>query len=390
MMQSVFPEQQHPNRDSGRFQPEELPQRDELFEDSGDEMPQRPLLRDRQDVLLPFFTLSEEDGTLTASGNAAYDLTDQSFLSALQQAVEDADSDTGVLEAYGLRYCVRTSPMGDFTVFTDISSERATLSSLLKTCAGVGGVSLLIFLGISMALARWAVRPVEQAWSQQRQFVADASHELKTPLTVITTNAELLKDPALDAHERGRFVESILTMSAQMRGLVEGLLELARVDNGSAKMTFEPLDFSDLAEDAVMVFEPVFFEQGLTLESEITPDITLRGSRQHLKQVIDILLDNAQKYSSPGGETKVTLRRQERSRILLTVSNQGEEIPAQDLEKLFQRFYRADQARSMNHSYGLGLSIARSVVKEHGGRIWAESGNGWNTFLVRLNTQTEN
>ena len=388
MMQSVFPEGRM-ERENERFAPlsppdrddlDDLPEQDDLFDDEDDFIRHRG----QNDVLLPFFTLQEENGTLTASGNAAYDLTDSDFLTALASAVEADGGETGVLNEYGLRYCVRTSPGGDFTVFTDISSEQATLRSLLNTCALVGAISFLVFLAISIALARWAVAPVEQAWQQQRQFVADASHELKTPLTVITTNAELLKSPDVQPEERGRFVDSILTMSSQMRGLVEGLLELARVDNGTAKMTFEVLDFSELVDDAVMVFEPVFFERGLTLESDIAPDIHLRGSRQHLKQVIDILLDNAQKYASPGGETKVTLRRQERNRVLLTVSDQGEAIPAKDLEKLFQRFYRADQARSMNHSYGLGLSIARSIVQEHGGKIWAESKDGWNTFSVRL------
>lgn len=337
----------------------------------------------KEEIRLPCFTLREEDGTLTASGDAAFDLTDEAFLSELAQSVEGQER--GVLSAYSLRYLVRTTPAGSFTVFADISSEQATLRSLLRTCALVGAVSLLAFLGVSIALARWAVGPVERAWQQQRQFVADASHELKTPLTVITTNAELLKDPAADSAERLRCVDSILTMSSQMRGLVEGLLELARADNGSARMTFQSVDLSELAEDAVMGFEPVFFERGLTLESDIQPGISVNGSAQHLKQVADILLDNAQKYASPGAAARFTLQRTDKGRVLLTVANQGEPIPQQNLEKLFQRFYRADTARSMNHSYGLGLSIARSIVQQHQGRIWAESEGGWNRFLVRLN-----
>jgi signal transduction histidine kinase len=378
MMQSVMPEDQ---RRGERFDPGDA--LDDLFDDDDDRRPQRG----RGEILLPYFTLREQNGVLTASGNGAYDLEDTEFLAALTAAVAADGKQVGVLEQYDLRYCLRSSPMGSFTVFADMSSEQATLSGLLKTCALVGGISFAAFLGISFLLARWAVRPVEQAWEQQRQFVADASHELKTPLTVITTNAELLKAPDSTEAERGRFVDSILTMSAQMRGLVEGLLELARVDNGTAKMTFEPLNFSELAEDALLPFEPVFFEKGLTLDSEIAEGITLTGSRQHLKQVIDILLDNAQKYACEGAEVKVTLARQDKGHCLLTVANQGEPIAPEDLKQIFRRFYRVDKARSMNHSYGLGLSIAQSIVQEHQGKIWAESCDGWNVFLVRLDTQ---
>ena len=368
MMQSVMvgPEQMTP---PGQFDQRDFPE------------------RRRNEVLLPYFTLQEEqDGTLTASGNTYYDLTDEDFLAELKSAVSTADSETGVLEEYDLRFYRHSDLLGEFIVFADTSSEQATVNSLLRTCAVVGVVSFLVFLGISFALARWAVRPVERAWEQQRQFVADASHELKTPLTVITTNAELLKAPDCSDTERERFAGSILTMSGQMRGLVEGLLELARVDNGTAKMHFSGLDFSALVSDALLPFEPVFFEKGLTLESNIEEGISLTGSESHLRQVVDILLDNAQKYASDGANITVSLKKTDKSRCLLTVANEGEPISAADLKNIFQRFYRIDKARSMNHSYGLGLSIAQGIVEQHQGKIWAESGGGWNLFLVRLGT----
>ena len=347
---------------------------------------ERPI-RERDEVLLPYFTLQEEqDGTLTASGNTYYDLTDQAFLSDLNAAVESQDGETGVLRDYDLRFYRHSDPMGKYIVFADISSEQATITSLIRTSALVGILSFLVFLGISFLLARWAVRPVERAWEQQRQFVADASHELKTPLTVITTNAELLKAPDCSETERERFAGSILTMSGQMRGLVEGLLELARVDNGTAKMAFRNLDLSALVSDALLPFEPVFFEKGLTLESEIAEGISVSGSESHLKQIVDILLDNAQKYASEGAHVTVTLKRTDKSHCLLTVANEGTPIAPADLKKIFQRFYRVDKARSMNHSYGLGLSIAQSIAEQHGGKIWAESENGVNSFFVRLGT----
>ena len=142
----------------------------------------------------------------------------------------------------------------------DISMENSILMDLIKTCMKIAALSYLVFLGISILLAHWAIRPVEAAWKNQRQFVADASHELKTPLTVIMTNAELLQEDSFEEASRKQFAGSILAMSHQMRGLVEGLLDLARVDNGVVKTSFEELDFSDVVVDAMLPFEPLFFE----------------------------------------------------------------------------------------------------------------------------------
>ena len=262
-------------------------------------------------------------------------------------------------------------------------SELATMRSLTDTCILIGVLGFAVFLGLSFLLARWAVKPVETAWNQQRQFVADASHELKTPLTVILTNAELLQEPEYDEQARSRFVDSIMTMSRQMRGLVESLLELARVDNGGQNMVFSRLNFSELVSDALLPFEPVYFEKGLTLESNVEENLFVKGSQQHLKQVADILLDNASKYASADSTVRVILRRQG-SHCLLSVASAGDAISREDLKNIFKRFYRMDKARSMNHSYGLGLSIADSIVGKHGGKIWAESADGVNTFFVQL------
>ena len=168
-----------------------------------------------------------------------------------------------------------------------------------------------------------------------------------------------------------------------MRGLVEGLLELARVDNGAVKANFISLDLSTLAEEEMLPFEPLFFEKGLTLTTELIGSIRVRGSAAHLRQVLGILLDNAMKYASPGGEVVVRLTKHG-VHALLSVASPGAEISQQDLQNIFKRFYRVDKVRSRDGSYGLGLSIAQSIVEEHRGRIWAESRGGVNTFFVQL------
>ena len=335
------------------------------------------------DVLLPYFSVHlNSQGELLSLTGAYFDLPDQDMVAKLVETAQ-AGEQTGVIQDYHLRYLRLTTPFGEELVFADISSEIQTIESLLRTCLLIGVLGFFAFLVISCFLARWAVRPMEKAWDQQRQFVADASHELKTPLTVITTTTELLQAPGCTEADRVQYAENIRTTSRQMRNLVESLLDLARADNGAAKMTFDPLDYSQLCESAVLPFEAVFFERDLTLVTHIQEGIRLKGSPDHLRQVAEILLDNAQKYSFPQTEVSVRLKQAGKT-CLLTVTNQGETISPEDLTRIFQRFYRVDTARTSSGSYGLGLSIAQSIVQAHKGKIWAESREGTNTFSVQL------
>ena len=338
-----------------------------------------------KDIRLPYFTLEiGNDGELIAASGEDFDLSDEKFLTNLIAATSASPKHIGILEEYNLRYCRAAMPVGQFIVFADISSELKTLHNLLRTCFVIGLFSFLVFLGISLLLARWAVKPVEQAWLQQRQFVADASHELKTPLTVIMTNAELLQNPDFDDESRSKFSSSILTMSHQMKGLVEQMLELARSDNTENKTIFSQVNFSKLVSDAMLPFEPVFFEKGFGLSAHICENIQVNGDTARLRQVLDILLDNAQKYSHDGGNTNVILKKYGKGHCILTVANEGDTIPQQHLKNLFKRFYRAEQARSQSGSFGLGLSIAESIVRQHKGKIWAESKHGMNSFHVLI------
>ena len=335
-----------------------------------------------QGMRLPFFTIQAGPrGDLEASGGGYYDLSDEALLRELADAAWSAGEQIGVLRDYGLRFCL--APGGRRIVFADISGERAALGSLARSCLAAGCTAFLGFLGVSLLLARWAVGPVEAAWTRQRQFVADASHELKTPLTVILTNAELLGDPAWGPADRERFSRNILTMARQMRGLVESLLELARLDAGGLDAAPKLLDLSALVSDAVLPFEPVYFERGLELACRIEAGVRVRGSEARLRQLADILLDNAAKYAAPHSQVTVTLARRG-GRSLLSVSSAGAPIPAEELESIFLRFYRADKARRRDGSFGLGLSIAREIVQAHRGRIWAESGDGRNVFHAEL------
>lgn len=224
----------------------------------------------REDIQLPYFVLQlGRSGDLLAVTGGYYDLSDQDFLAKIIEAAISSGKSIGTIEEYNLRYCRVINPMNQRLVFVDISSERATLKSLTETCAMLGLLSLGVFFGISLLLARWAVKPVDKAWQQQRQFVADASHELKTPLAVIMTNAQMLEQPEFEPDQRSQFVSSILTMSRQMRSLVEDLLELARADSGQSRENISQLDYSKLVSDCVLPFEPVYYEKGLALDTQV-------------------------------------------------------------------------------------------------------------------------
>ncbi len=336
-------------------------------------------------VQLPYFSLElTPQGQLTKKVGNYYDLSDEELLKELIQVSLLSDEQTGTIPEYNLRYLRVSTPASQRLIFSDISSEKATVNNLMKNCIIIGCVSFIAFFILSVLLSGWAVRPVGRAWTQQRQFISDASHELKTPLTVILTNAEMLDSENYPEGSRKQLTNNILTMSRQMHGLVENLLELARIENNTANITMEKLDFTRLAEEALLPFEPVFYEKSLPLESRLEKDIFVKGSSSHLTQLISILLDNAQKYSLPGGTIEMNLKADSSRYCLLSVTNSCAPIPEKELGNLFKRFYRADNARTMNRSYGLGLSIAHEIADRHHGRIWCETEGERITFYVRL------
>lgn len=336
--------------------------------------------REPQQVRLPYFVLQTDAfGNLVAIGSSDYDLTDRTFLRMVAAAAQASRDAIGEIPEYSLRYCRVTGSV----IFADISSEQQTLRTLLKTGALLVALGLLAFFGLAVLLARSAVRPVEEAWRQQKQFVADASHELKTPLTVILTNTELLQSPDYDTAQKQTFLFGIDAMAKQMRALVERLLELARAENEQASRAFTPCDLSQITESSALLFEAALFERGLTLQTELEPDITVSGDERQLSQLVEIYLDNARKYAS-GGTVAVRLSRCGKNRCRLSVSNEGEALSPQALRQIFDRFSRADAARTRDGSFGLGLSIAQAIAQTHGGSVWAESDGGVNTFFAEL------
>ena len=323
------------------------------------------------------------NGTIHAVGSSYYRM-DDTVLRSIVQLCMSRDENSGVLKDYQLRYLRQNSPMGLRIAFTDSSLEQKTLHSLMRVYLLIGLAAIGVLFACSWFLSGLVTKPVEKAWQEQQRFLSDASHELKTPLTVILSSADLLAEQTND--ERGAvYVDNIRSESQRMRALVEDMLTLSRAESGK-QLPFSAVDLSDLAMDTALRFEPVAYEAGRTLLYDIQEDITVQGDAQRLRQLQGILLDNAIKYAPAGSEVRLTLHRTDKSAVL-TVENGGEPIPAQHLPHIFERFYRADSSRSDHGSFGLGLPIAQSVAHSHGGEIRCRSDARSTCFTVTLPLQ---
>ena len=320
-------------------------------------------------------------GTVRVSGNSYYDLTDKEALVDIVTAALTADSDEGVLAEHHLRYLRQTGLLSTRIAFTDSTLEQATLRSLLTGSLLIGLAALAVLFACSYVLSGAVTRPVDRAWQQQKQFLSDASHELKTPLTVILSSAELLEQSA--APEQKQYVDNVRAESRRMKRLVEDMLTLSRVERGDTRLPDITADLSDAAADAALRFEPVAYEAGHTLSYDIAPGLLVRGDSGKLEQAVAVLLDNAIKYAAPGTEVRLDAVRQGKN-ACLWVENEGDPIPADKLPHIFDRFYRADASRTDGGSFGLGLPIARAIVEAHRGTLRCDSGGHTTRFTITL------
>lgn len=334
------------------------------------------------DVRLPCFVAEVlPSGTVRISGSNYYDLEDGDALTQLVAEALSARAESGVLSKQHMRYYRQQGLLSIRIAFMDSTFEQATLRALVRICLLIGGGALLVLLGLSWLLSGFVTRPVARTWQNQQQFLSDASHELKTPLTVILSSADLLRRSA--APEQEAYIDNIQAESRRMRSLVEDMLTLFRAQKSAGTLPDTTADVSEMAVTAALRFEPVAFEAGHLLEYDITPGLSVRGDGARLGQALAVLLDNAVKYAAPGTPIQLDAARQG-SRAVLTVTNRGEDIPADKLPHIFDRFYRADEARTDGSSFGLGLAIAKAIVDAHRGTIRCESGGGVTRFIISL------
>ena len=335
-------------------------------------------------VLLPYFTVQVWGTTVYVTGGTYSGLEDTDALTAILTDCLAQEEDEGSLPGYALRYLRQDDGLYTQIAFVDISLETAALRQMMASYLRIALLSLILLAGASFLLSLRVTRPVERAWRQQRQFFSDASHELKTPLTVILSNAEMLETSDLPERE-SRWRDNILSEARQMKTLVEEMLTLSRTEDAQRKPTAADVDLSDLAEDCALAFEPVAFEAGKPLSWDVTPALTVSGDGEKLRRLLSILLDNAAKYGAPGEGIVLSLRA-ERSQAILSVANGsgGHPIPPEELPRLFERFYRADASRGEQSGFGLGLPIAQAIAKEHHGALRAESDEKTTRFTFTL------
>ena len=307
---------------------------------------------------------------------------------AVPAALED-DGSFGHIQGLNLFYYKTPSLVGTRIAF---ASSRPYFA-YLKTVLFDGGILLLFATGviflISRMLAKVALKPVEKAWLQQKNFIADASHELKTPLTVILTNGNILQAHKDDTVENQmKWIDSTNEEAAHMKDLVDKLLMLAKTDNMRENKMFTAVDISELAMKFALQFEPVAFEQGVLLHTDIESSLVIKGDTTAVNQIIHILLDNAVKYAGRGGEVTLSLKKRQ-NYIYLSAMNTGKPISEEDLPHIFERFYRSDKARTVGSGYGLGLSICKNLVELHRADISVSSSAEEGTvFTVKFKTNT--
>ena len=309
----------------------------------------------------------------------------------VDQALE-ASSNHGNLPEYHVSWKSATTGSGTTRIaIVDTTAVDDTFHNAIVRNIEIVALGILVLLGISWKLADWALAPVQRAWDQQRRFVSDASHELKTPLAVILANTQILqRDKALPADTR-RWVDSTAEEAGHMKTLVNDLLQLARADESVAGtadiLKRTDVDLSEIVSSAALEFDAVAFERGTSVEDSVAEGVHVQGDADWLRRMVRILIDNAVKYAAVGTTVKVTLEQRSKG-CRLTVNNQGPTIPAEDLPHVFERFYRSDKARTRDGGaggFGLGLAIAKSTVDAHGGSIQCTSDEkSGTTFTVTL------
>jgi len=290
---------------------------------------------------------------------------DTDMLLTLCRRAQAAASATGFWADLGIAYARQDGRIA----FVNLQNEYAQLRNSQWAWVLVYVGALGLFFLLALLLSRRALKPAEIAWAQQQRFISDASHELKTPLTVVLANLDILES------EQGgsQWLSAARSEGLIMKRLIENLLFLARTDETREPAEHEVINLSNLVDETALAFEAPAYEKGLTLSASTLPDQMMRGNAGLLRQLLSILLDNAVKYTPEGGAIQVTLKKHT-DKLMLSVHNSKVFIPPEHLSHLFDRFYRIDQARSKEEGgYGLGLPIAAEIARQHGASLKVSS-----------------
>lgn len=315
-----------------------------------------------------FVIMADQNGNFLASLNndTLSSDTAQSYISAIMG--EKASS--GMLNSY--QFCSLEKDNGTIMVFTDKTAEMDMLKQLTRTTILIGAVSFVLLSLIAFFLSKKSIQPIKEAFEKQKQFVSDASHELKTPLTIISANADVLSDEI----GSNKWLTYIKAQTERMNILVNDLLNLTRLENNTADFICSDFDLSKAVENTALPFECQAFETGKKFVIDVQEGLSLNGSERHVKQMVAIFIDNALKYSDENGTVSVTLT-SSGDKKLLSVFNTGQGLRSGEEDKIFERFYRSDDSRARaTGGYGLGLAIAKSIIDKHRFKVNIENHEG--------------
>ncbi|HBI85381.1 MAG TPA: hypothetical protein DDX71_03705 [Ruminococcus sp.] len=332
--------------------------------------------------------LLDEHGNILESTQRHLSLGAETLQTLAAEIGQEGEQILGETELDGARYRYLAVKRhgGAWAAAAECSHEITLVKTLKRNVLLFTLLGMAALLPICMLLASWVSRPIEIAWNKQNDFVSDATHELKTPLTVIATNTEAVmsnQDASVESQEK--WLNSIQGETQRMAGLVGDLLFLAKIDAGEIKLEVEDVPLSDMLEAICMERESEIFEEGKQFDYDMTPDLHYQGDRKRIEQMFKALLDNAQRYTPAGKSIRVVVNRDRKLHPRIVISNAGNPIKEDDLTKIFERFYRVDPSRARETGgYGLGLCVAKSIAELHGGEITAECKNEINVFTVIL------
>lgn len=329
--------------------------------------PQPNMPRPKQvDLIQGFSVRLDTDGIIieVLAGNST--VTDEEAAGYVSLALQ-SEEQSG--EVGSMRFRIRNTNYGKIIAFADTAMQNVMLSNLRDLSYIIGGISVAGLLIIVIVLSRLVTKPVETAFEKQKQFIADSSHELKTPLSIISANADVLEMEI----GNNKWIDQLKQQCKRMNSLIHELLVLAKTEAKDSKMIYSDFNLSHAVLNTALAFEVVAFETGKPIKCDIAKDIIYKGDEASIKKMVEALVDNAVKYAVQKSDILVKLF-SKGSKKVIEVYNEGQGVSPEQKDRLFEKFYRTDDSRARETGgYGIGLSIVKNIVDIHKGKIEVES-----------------
>lgn len=308
----------------------------------------------------------------------ASDKTNNETIAQYAIKISNGKTENGVIGDY--IYKVRRTKINNTVILMENKTVVTQIKIIIIFSVIGSAISLIVIYSIAKKLSEVIVKPIQDTFEKQKQFISDASHELKTPLAVIEANTDVLENEI----GNNKWLNYIQNEIESMNILINELLLLTKIENVGELKDYKDFDISKETEIIVSMFESMAFEKNIVLKSDIQEKIIMHGNKEDIEHIVSTLVDNAIKHTNKLKEVIVELKK-DKNNIILQVKNMGEPIPENEREKIFERFYRIDKSRNRNEKrYGLGLAIAKSTTQKYNGSIEVFYKNGFTIFKVTI------